>query len=232
MSQTFSRWTPVKKSPVHHKLVQLGAVFEPISQWSCATEFSDPEEEADAVRCGAGLLDLSFTSKWELKGQGVGQFLGSILDRPAPEPGGVASTDSGYAARISPDHALIVSDQGDDRIIAQITDRNSLSGCFHVTDRSSGLGNFLVCGPQTRALLRRLTSLDLRESSFANLQCRCGPMAATHATIVRRDRGSLAGYEILCHSEYAEYLWDCLVEAGEDFEMRPFGLTAHRLLGS
>ena len=231
MSQTFSQWDPVKRSPVHHKLVQLGAILEPISQWSCAMQFSDPEEEADAVRRNVGLLDLSFTSKWELKGQGVGQFLGSTLERPAPEPGGVASTDSSYAARISLDHALVVSDRGDDRIIARITDRNSRSECFHVTERSSGLGNFLVCGPRARALLGRLTSLDLRESSFANLQCRCGPVAATHATIIRRDPGSLAGYEILCHSEYAEYLWDCVVEAGEEFEMRPFGLTAHRLLG-
>ncbi len=232
MSHTFNKWAPVKRSPVHYKLVQLGAVLELISQWYCVTRFSDPDQEANAVRCGAGLLDLSFTSKWELKGQGVDQFLGSILDRPAPEPGIVISTDSGYAARISPDHALFVADRQDDPIMTQITDRNSLSGCLHVTHRSSGLGNFLVCGPQARALLRKLTSLDLRENSFANLQCSCAPVAATPATIVRRDRASLAAYEILFLSEYGEYLWDCVMEAGEEFEMRPFGLTAYRLLGS
>lgn len=223
-------WTPVKRSPVHHKLVEGGAVFESISRWYCATRFTEPEQEAAAIRSAVGLLDLSFAPKWELKGKEVNRHLESLVEEGAPQTGNVSLLPSGYVARISSEHALFVA-QGEDRpTITRVSDRDLLSGCLHVTERTSGLGNLLLCGPQASAVLRKLTPLDLREVSFGNLRCAPTPMAGTPVTIVRRDRGQLAGYEILLLAEYGEYLWDCLLEAGQEFEMRPFGLVAHRLL--
>ena len=225
-------WTPVKRSPVHHKLEQLGAVLEPISQWQCAGHFGDPGREAEAASSGVGLLDFSFTGKWELKGKDLGKFLESNLDQPTPEPGTVILTDLGCLARITRNHSLLVTQRKDDPVLVGLTDTQSHSDCIHAIDRSNGLGQFLLCGPQAGQLLGKLTSLDLREASFPNLRCACTPLAATLATVVRWDRNSLPGYQIVFNSEYGEYLWDCVMEAGEEFHIGPFGLAALRLLES
>ena len=228
-----TQWTPVKRSPLHHKLVERGGVMETLSHWCCATHFTDPQQEVTAVREGVGLLDRSFTCKWELKGKEVDQLLELLLEGPVPEPGRVVPLPSapfGYAARISRHRALLVSDGEEHPVLMRLQEGQLLSGCQHATERTSGLGNLLLCGPQAAAVLRRVTDLDLREASFRNLSCAPVPLAATPVLVVRHDRGQLPGYELLFTSEYGEYLWDCLQEAGEELGMRPFGLTAYRLL--
>jgi heterotetrameric sarcosine oxidase gamma subunit len=223
-------WTPVKRSPVHHKLKQLGAILEPISQWQCVRQFRDPDQEAQAVRSEAGLLDLSFTTKWELKGKEIDQFLHSDLNQPAPQPGRLVRTDFGYLIRITRNHSLLVAEPEDDPLLLAVTGRKSQSSCLHLTDRSSGLGHFLLCGPRAGQVLGKLVSLDLREAAFPNLGCACTPLAHTPTTVLRRDRNALPGFEILFRSEFGEYLWDSVMEAGAEFEMAPFGLAALRLL--
>ena len=223
-------WIPIKRSPVHYKLEKMGAVLENISQWQCVERFSDPNQEIKMVKSGVGLLDLSFAGKWELKGKDLEEFLKSNLDQPSPNPGTAILTGSDCLIRITQNHALLITQQEDNSSLLKLITTKFKSSCFQPIDRSNGLGQFLLCGPQARTVLSKLTSLDLREDYFANLCCACVPMAAIPTTIVHRNLNTLPSYQIVFNSESGEYLWDCIMEAGAEFDIGPFGLTALRLL--
>lgn len=221
---------PIKRSPVHHKLAESGAVLAEVSGWFLAEHFGDAQAEAEAARASIGFCDLSSTAKCEVKGADVSEYLGSILGGPPPLPGRSALVGSGYVCRISRYHAIFIFDPEDAAFAARIREASSHFPCAHVTDRSSGLGCFFLCGPQACAVLRKLTPLDLRPAVFPDFSCAYTPMAAIRVLVARRDRWRLPGYEIFFSREYGEYFWDVLREAGEEFQMRPFGLLAARLL--
>ncbi len=225
-----STWNPTKQSPVHHKLVESGAVLAQVSGWLLAEHFGNAQEELLAVRSSVGLADLSWVSKWEIQGTEVRRFLTSILGEKIPEPGRAALVSSGYACRGSRNHALFVSDQETAPFTARPSAWGSNAGCLHATDRTNGFGSFVLCGPRARAVLSKLTSLDLRERFFTDLSCAWGPMAAIRVLLVRKDRSGVPGYEIFFSREYGEYLWDAVKEAGMEFHLRPFGLAAARIL--
>ena len=160
----------------------------------------------------------------------MGQLLRSIVGEAIPDAGRVVLAGSGSLCRVSPNHVLFFSDRENEAVPDQISEASRLTGCIHVTDRTSGLGSFLLCGPKAGLVLRKLTSLDLREASFPNLSCRAAPMAAVQTLVVRKDRDELLGYQIFFNREYGEYLWDAVIQAGREFQIGPFGLAAERLL--
>lgn len=223
-------WSPTKQSPVHHKVVKAGAILAPFSGWLLAEHFGNAQDEVLAVRSSAGLCDLSWVVKREIKGTEVARFLTLILGGKIPEPGHAIVSSSGTICRVSPGHAFFIFEQENAPLATRLGETISNEGCLHLTDRTSGFGGFLLCGPKARAVLNKLTSLDLRERIFPDLRCAWGPLAATRSLIARKDRSGLPGYEIFFSREYAEYLWEAVMEAGAEFRLRPFGLAAARLL--
>jgi glycine cleavage system aminomethyltransferase T/glycine/D-amino acid oxidase-like deaminating enzyme len=85
----------VKRSPIHHKLVDQGALFRDVSGWEGADWFAGEgrtaseqplswgkhhwfanwKEEHDAVRKNVGLIDMSFMSKFLVQGRDAGKML-------------------------------------------------------------------------------------------------------------------------------------------------------------
>ncbi len=227
-----SPWNPIGKSTVHYKLVSLGAVLEQVSGWELAAHFGDASREIASLRSGVGLADLSSAPKWEIKGVDLGGFLRSITGGQIPDPGRALRVGSNCLIRVSPNHALFILDRENPDDTPVMSRAAGQEGCVHVTDRTCGLGSFLLCGPEAVSVLRKLSPMDFLELSFPDLSCRSGPMAAVQVLVVRRDRAELPGYEIFFNREYGEYLWDAVSEAGEEFRMRPFGVVAERLLAS
>jgi len=75
-----------------------------------------------------------------------------------------------------------------------------------------------------------LTALDLSPSQFPDLTCAQGGVAQVHTLTVRADVGNELAYEIYCGREFAEYLWNTLRDAGQEFAAVPFGVAAQRFL--
>jgi len=90
--------------------------------------------------------------------------------------------------------------------------------------------NLLLAGPRSKAVLAKLTSLNLSDESLPNLSCGQANVAHTHAIVLREDLSNLYAFHILVSREYSESVWEAMVHAGHQFDMRPFGLMASRLL--
>ena len=228
MNATIS-WSPIRRTSVYHELLELGAVMVESEGWHLPLHFGDAEQESETVRSSVGLTDFSANRKWEIKGAD----LGSSTDPSAvdvPVPGQVVATDSGWLCRISYKHALLVSSEDNPIILSHIKNQCSGENCSHLLDRTDGLTNLRLSGPRSASVLCKLGAFDLRESTFPDLRCKCGPMAGIQAFLVRRDQYGLPGYEVLFSSEYGSYLWDAIKEAGREFQMRPYGRGAIGLL--
>lgn len=222
-------YKPVKYSPLHRVLASLGARFAEVSGWQVAGDFGDPQQEIQSAQSAVGLSDLSFTNKWEMQGADLGQALAAILPGKIPESGWAVRCDGGYIARPSRNHAILNSDHANPVSASEIL-RQTIDGCVHFVDRTSGFSRLVLCGPAARSVLRMVTSPDIRDSVFPNLYCAWAPMVGIRILLVRRDRKDLPAYEVLVSREYAEYLWGALMEAGQRHQVRPLGLKSMLLL--
>jgi dimethylglycine dehydrogenase len=221
---------PVKKSPLHHRLASADASLTEVSGWLLADQFVEPRQEADSVRAGAGLCDLSHAAKWQVHGAGLGDFLKAFLDSPAPEVGRSSICEGGLVARTSREQAFFVIYDAKAPLFAEPPAPAKPGECAHVADRTAGFGCFLLCGPRATPVLRKCTPLDLRDSVFPDLTCAWTPLAGVRCLLLRKDWPSVVGYIILVSREYAEYLWNALLASEQEFRIQPFGRKAASLL--
>ena len=77
-------------------------------------------------------------------------------------------------------------------------------------------------------MLAKLCAIDFRDSNFKMLQVAQTSVARLNAIILREDLGGSHGFHILADRGSAEYLWDCIVDAGGEYAIQVVGL---RLLG-
>jgi len=99
-------------------------------------------------------------------------------------------------------------------------------------DVSSVYASLCLAGPRSRNVLNKVTSLDVSEVALPNLRGAQGMVAHTHAVVLHEDIGSIPAFHLLVSREYGESVWETIVDAGEEFHLCPFGLTAlQSLLG-
>jgi len=98
------------------------------------------------------------------------------------------------------------------------------------TDVTSVYAELLLAGPWSKAVLSKLTSLNLSDAAVPNLSCAQASLAHTHTIFLREDIGAIPGFHLLVSREYAESAWEALVHAGGEFHLQPFGLGAFELL--
>jgi heterotetrameric sarcosine oxidase gamma subunit len=176
--------------------------------WRTAAVFTSEEEEAMLVRQGAGLSDVSWMTKLDLKGPGVNAL-------PALGEGARSWT-------LGPSHILVTCDPESRSI-------SSSSGLW-VTDVTSVFAQFLLAGPASREVLRKLTSLNVSENTLPDPGCGQASLAHVHAIILRRDLGPLPAFHLLVSREYGESVWDALLHAGQEYRITQFGLKALEIL--
>jgi glycine cleavage system aminomethyltransferase T len=71
----------------------------------------------------------------------------------------------------------------------------------------------------------------LSELSLPDLSCAQASLAHVHCIILRQDLPSLTAYHILAGRDFAESLWEAILHAGKEFQLRPFGQTTLQALG-
>ena len=234
---------PIKRTALHYLHLALGAVMVDDNGWRRPEQYGLPEEEVQAVSAGVGLCDISPGGKLDLKGKESVRVLESLFSpEPVPRVGQVQWTSlktsdglnevRGLCCRLGRDHLLIITEPGTVAVAEQTLKRHIevVNDCVHLTDLTSTLAAVELVGPYSRDLLCKLTALDLSRSQFPDLTCTQGSVAQVHALVVRADIGSELAYELYCGREFAEYLWNTLRDAGQEFAAVPFGVAAQRLL--
>jgi glycine cleavage system aminomethyltransferase T len=165
------------------------------------------------VRDRAGLADVSWIAKLDLKGPG--------LSTPPDLPARARSWHLGVS------HYLVTSESG-----CALPDLR-LPGPpdVYATDVTSVFAALLLAGPRSREVLRKLTSLNVSDTALPEGGCGQASLAHVHATLLRRDLSGVPGFLLLVSREYAESVWEAVLHAGHEAGLQPFGLEALRQLG-
>jgi len=246
---------PLRTTPVYDRLKAAGAVFGVSFGLEHALWFArdgmKPEEdvtfrrsnahavvgaECQAVRTGAGLMEISTYAKYEVTGAGAEAWLSHLLAARMPEQGRLA-----LSPMLNPNGKLI----GDFTVAKAAPERFYIFGSgvaeeYHMRwfgtqlpDRGvairplrSELTGLSIAGPRSRELLQRLTREDVSTAAFPFLSFREMDLGMIPAKIGRITYTGDLGYEIWVDVDYQRSLYDLLTETGRDLGLRLFGARA------
>lgn len=235
---------PVKRSSMHYRHATMTATFMDMGVWKRPSLYSSIEEEYEAVRNRAGLIDVSSLGKLVIKGRDASALLDKVYThrfsnlKPGQTRYGVICDeggiilDDGTVARLGADHYYVTTSTGNVDVIEQWL-KWWIAGtgwCAHVVNMTAGIAALNLAGPEARAILATQTDLDLSPSSFPYMACREGQVAGVPATLLRLGFVGETGWEVHFPAEYGEYMWETLLEAGASRGIRPFGVETQRLL--
>jgi heterotetrameric sarcosine oxidase gamma subunit len=234
---TAAQQTTAKRlSPFHHKQASLGAKFTPHDfEWSLAEQFTFPGKEREVAEREVGLGDLSHLTKLKLNGRDLRQIISrrynSIGDHLRAQAliEGTGLYKNVLCAMLSSDEAMLVFREAIKDQIAK--DLSGEPAHFTLVDVSSVLAGCCIVGPSARAVLRKLTELNVNPQDFPNLSVTHTPVRHVPTVILRKDVGTLLQYELFFERAYAEFTWDVIFSAGKELGLIPLGSSAMKLLG-
>ena len=211
-----------RQTALFHKHEQAGAGFTDHHGWQVPAYFTWAHKEAEQLCHSAGLSDVSWMTKLDLKGYGLNTPPALRDARTWP---------------LGPLHHLLTCDPpARDRVLEQMAAALTsapdlaLPPPVYVTDVTSVYAQFLLAGPRSRDILRKLTSLNV--SVLENLACGQASLAHVHSTVLHEDLGEIPAFHILVSREYGESVWDAMMHAGHEFQLTSFGLRALDVLSS
>jgi len=248
-----ARHHPIRRTPMHDAHDQSGTVWMDMGEWkrpryyksaSCISERSCVEEEYRAVRERVGLIDVSTLGKLDVKGRDAGRLLDKVYTNRFSDlkPGRVRYSvlcdeagivlDDGTISRLAEDHYFITTTTGNLDFVQQWLEWWLVGTGWdvHITNVTGGHAAVNLAGPRARDVLKTLTTCDLSSKAFPYMACRQAEVAGVPALLLRIGFVGETGWEIHFPAEYGEYLWTKVLEAGEVFDIRPFGVEAQRLL--
>ena len=244
---------PIRRTPMHYAHEKLGAVWMDMSDWKRPRYYriSSTSEEKEcvlaeyrAVREGVGIIDVSTLGKLDVRGADCGKLLDKVYThrfsdlRPGRvryalmcDEGGII-LDDGTISRLGSDRYFVTTTSGNLDFVHQWLGWY-LAGSgwdVHIANMTAGYGAMNVAGPKSREVLRKLTDCDLTSGAFPYMACRETDVAGIAAILLRIGFVGETGWEIHCPAESAETLWEALLEAGRESNIRPFGVETQRLL--
>ena len=100
-----------------------------------------------------------------------------------------------------------------------------------MTSVTEHFSTIAVVGPNSRRVLQKLDcSIDLAKESFAFMALRNAELAGVPVQIFRVSFSGELAFEININSNYALSLWRVLMEAGEEFDITPYGTETMHVL--
>ncbi|MDP2247825.1 MAG: 2Fe-2S iron-sulfur cluster-binding protein [Nitrosomonadales bacterium] len=242
-----------------HRLTSLhgwhkaaGAFFVDVGAWSRPAYYQRSglskqqivQDEANAVRQSAGIIDGGTLGKIEVCGPDAALFLerfytGKFADQ--------AVGTSRYALLL--DESAVIVDDGiasrlaDELFYLTISTSNAAAvyremqrwlqiwqlnvGLVNVTG-AYGLIN--VAGPASRDIVSKLVDIDLSDAAFAMGSVKETELMGIPVRMVRVGFVAKLAYEIHMPSAYALQVWRAILETGFNKGIRTFGTDAQRLL--
>lgn len=208
-----------RQTPLFHIHEQAGASLIEHHGWHVPAYFTSARAEVELVLKSAGLSDLSWMAKLDVKGYGL------------KTPPAVANA---RAWRLAPQHYLITCEPPKrDTVTSSLlffpASRDlSLPPPVYLTDVTSVYSQFLLAGPRSRDILCKLTSLNL--CALENPGCGQASLAHVHSIVLRDDLPVTRAFHILVGREYGESVWEAVLDAGQEFQLAPCGFEALELL--
>ena len=205
--------------------------------WGRASWFGNWQREHHAARQNVILMDMSFMGKFLVQGRDAGRCLNRISANNVDAAPGVITYTQWLNERGTLEADLTVTKLADERFLVVVTDtmvrhvetwmvRHIADAHAAVTDVTSAYAQLNVQGPNSRALLQKLTSSDLSNAAFPFRTAREIDLGFARLLCVRITYLGELGYELYIPAEQAVHVYDRLIEAGRELHLLHAGLRA------
>lgn len=243
---------PLRRSPIYDRLKAAGAVMGANFGLEHALWFAPPgvepretptyrrseafphvRAECHRVRTAVGFYETTNYGKYEVTGAGARAFLDRVFACRIPRPGRLALAPMlNPAGRImgdlsiaclAPDRYLIIGSGFAEEFHMRWFWQQQPPADVFIRSAASTLAGFSIAGPNARALMRRLTRLDLSAEAFSLFDVRETAVGHAPAILSRAGFTGELGYEIWTTPDYFATLHDDILEAGQDLGLGYFG---------
>ncbi|HUX44296.1 MAG TPA: glycine cleavage system aminomethyltransferase GcvT [Terracidiphilus sp.] len=238
----------LKKTALNATHRALKAKMVDFGGWDMPVEYPCPGggliAEHMAVRTGVGLFDVSHMGEIQFRGPGS---LGAVQRITMNDAAKLKDGQAHYSALLTErgtfvddilvhrlgenDYLLVVNAGTKDKDFAWM--RKQVGGWpgIHLSDYSAYYSQLALQGPRALETLQKLTKVDL--AGIKNYWFTWGTVAGTpNVMIARTGYSGEDGFELYLPADEATTgkMWEALLEAGEEFGIRPCGLGARNTL--
>ena len=244
---------PARKRPAYDKQKALGAIFGLNAGWEHPLFFSHdvPETagftrqpwgdvvgaECRMLRATAGIIDISNFAKYSVSGAGAAQWLDSIFANRMPRAigracltpligvrGGVAGDFT--VTKLDEEAFLIVGSGVAEHYHKRFFDAVPRPSSVSFVSKTKDLCGFNVAGPQSRALLGKLSNASFETADFPFMRARRIVLAGMEVVALRVSFTGDLGWELYCDKADQAALYEALLTAGASLGAGPVGSRA------
>jgi len=233
----------MKKTPLYDIHVALGAKMVPFAGFDMPVSYSGIKEEHLAVRKNVGLFDVSHMGEFLVKGKDAEALLQWICSNDIAkmkdmqcqyncfpnETGGIVDDLIVYKWNDT-EFNLVVNASNIDKDFAWIESQIEAKN-FDVTleNMSDDLSLIAVQGPNATQLVQKLTNINLDEIKYYWFAA--GELAGVKDVIISNTgyTGS-GGFEIYVWNKDVVKVWEALMAAGKELDVKPCGLASRDTL--
>ncbi len=231
----------MKTTALYEKHIALGAKMVPFSGYEMPVRYGSELEEHRAVRNAVGVFDVSHMGEFLVKGPRALDLIQIISSNDASKlqegkiqyscmpnaSGGIV--DDLLVYMLKPEEYMLVVNAGNiqkdwDWIVSQ----NDVGAeLVNISDKISLLA---VQGPKAKQVIQKLTDIDLDTIPYYSFKK--GNIGSITEGVIISATGytGSGGLEIYMYNEFAGQIWDEIMKAGEEFEIKPAGLGARDTL--
>lgn len=152
-----------------------------------------------------------------------------IIVRAGPETDACRRLSTPFTTSRMEDGVLIAGQRPDEwallgqaTAIEAVIDGLDRSGHVSVIDGTHSRALFRLTGTDAASVLEKLCSLDWNDHMTPDGAAVSGSVARVTCDIVRNDQEGAPSYLISCDRSYAQYLFEVILDAGQEFGISPF----------
>ncbi|MDA9105803.1 sarcosine oxidase subunit alpha, partial [Candidatus Pelagibacter sp.] len=244
-----------RRTPMNDWHIKNKAEFENVGQWKRAWYYPKNNEtmhdavqrESKAARNSAGILDASTLGKIDIQGTDASEFLNRVYTNAwsklaigkcryglmLNEDGMVY--DDGVTTRLDENHYLMTTTTGGAaNVLGKLEDYLQTEWPeldVYLSSVTDHYATASICGPNSKKILNKLIpDLDLSDENFSHMSFKNAKIDNIKCRIMRISFTGEHSYEINIQANYGEDLWKKCMEAGEEFNITPYGTETMHLL--
>lgn len=223
----------IHQLPLHETHIRLGAEIKEWDRWQVPASYGDELFEYAAIReRGAGIVDLSARSRFQVSGSEAVQFLNGLITNdmktlaeshwmPAAFPNVQGRLIASVRVVRKPDDAtgkkpisffLIDTEPATREAVLKTIERFTLAGDFHVVDLTSQTALLSLQGKRAAEIIGSVMGESASGiSAYGATQIEWQKRSLT---VLRATHTAEDGFDIVVSADQATALWDALVNVG------------------
>ncbi len=230
----------IKHIPLHETHIALGGKIVPFAGFNMPVRYSSDMDEHHAVRQSVGVFDVSHMGEFIISGPGSLDLLQWVTSNDVSKltngkiqysclPNGKGGiVDDLLVYKLDDNKYFLVVNASNIEKDWQWISKNNTFGA-QMQNISDELCLFAIQGPNATKVLQKLTTTNLSNIAYYNFDI--GTLA-TIPNIILSNTGytGAGGFEVYIPNKYAKMVWDAILEAGKEFDIKPIGLGARDTL--